>query len=85
MKEKFIRALLDACETVDEIDEVFDIAQENDIQKRCDFLIEKGVKYFDLPKDPEGLYEILKIMYVNVNSRFGRKRRAAKELLNIIL
>lgn len=34
MKEKFIRALLDACETVDEIDEVFDIAQENDIQKK---------------------------------------------------
>ena len=85
MEEKFVRALLNECDNEEEIDQVFELIKENDIQKRCDFLIEKDCKYFDLPKEPDDLYQILKIMYVHPNAKFGRKRRVLKEVLNIIL
>lgn len=85
MEEKFVRALLNECDNEEEIDQVFELIKENDIQKRCDFLIEKDCQYFDLPKEPDGLYQILKIMYVHPNAKFGRKRRALKEVLKIIL
>lgn len=51
MKLKFIKALLDACETPDEIDEVFDMAEYDLFSDHCSLLEEKGVKYFDLPED----------------------------------
>ena len=54
MKEKFVRALLNECDNEEEIDQVFELIKENDIQKRCDFLIEKDCQYFDLPKEPDG-------------------------------
>ena len=51
MKLKFIKALLEACETPDEIDEVFDMAEYDLFSDRCLLLEEKGARYFDLPED----------------------------------
>ena len=85
MKLKFIKALLEACETPDEIDEVFNMAEYDLFSDRCSLLEEKGVKYFDLPEDTKARYEILKQMYVNDNARFYRKVKKAKAVLNEVL
>lgn len=85
MKLKFIKALLDACETPDEIDEVFDMAEYDLFSDRCLLLEEKGVKYFDLSADTKARYEMLKQMYVTDHARLCRKIKKAKAVINEVL
>ncbi len=82
MKLKFVKALLEVCETPDEIDEVFDMAGYDMFTDRCALLIERDCKYFDLPKEPAAQYEALKIMYTNSSSRMHRKIQNAKDIIN---
>ena len=85
MKDKFVKALLDVCDTPEEVDEVFNLANIDSFSERCDFLIEKGVKYFDLPTDKKIRYELLKQMYTNYHTKFERKKKVAKEVISQIL
>ena len=85
MKLKFIKALLEACETPEEIDEVFDMAEYDLFSDRCSLLEEEGVKYFDLSEDTKTRYEMLKQMYVNSSARAHRKIKKAKAIINEVL
>ena len=85
MKKKYIEALLDVCDTQEEIDEVFRMAKEYDILVRCSYLMESDVKYFDLPSNEKSKYLILKQMWVEPTAKFHRKRKIAKEVLSQIL
>lgn len=66
--------MLEVCETLEEIDEVFNMAEYDLFSDRCLLLEEEGIKYFDLPEDTKARYEILKQMYVNDNVRFYNER-----------
>ena len=82
MKLKFVKAMLEVCETPDEIDEVFDIAEYDTFPDRCALLIEKDCKYYDLPKESAAQYEVLKQMYTNSSARMHRKIQNAKDIIN---
>ena len=68
MKLKFVNALLDECETLDEIDDVFDFAEYDLFSKRCSLLEEK-VKCSNLPHDTRIRYGVLKQAYINKKQR----------------
>lgn len=85
MKTKFIKAMLDSCESPEEIDEVFKIAECESFDDRCALLEEEGCKYFDVPKDSRSRYELLKKMYTNDSSRLYRRMKKAKVLINEVL
>lgn len=85
MEKKYIVAMLDVCDTPEEIDEVFRLANEYDIPVRCSYLMEDGVRYFDLPSDEKNRYTILKQMWVEPTAKFYRKKKIARELISQIL
>lgn len=85
MKDKFIQALLDVCDTPDEVEEVFTLANISSFEERCNFLTEKSAKYFDLPTDPKIRYDFLKTIWTSSHSKFERKRKIAKEVISQIL
>ena len=64
MKLKFVNALLGKCETLDEIDDIFDFAEYDLFSERCSLLEEK-VKCSNLPQDTRARYEVLKQAYIN--------------------
>lgn len=68
MKLKFVNALLDECETLDEIDDVFDFAEYDLFSERCSLLEEK-VKCSNLPHDTRIRYGVLKQAYINKKQR----------------
>lgn len=85
MKDKFIQALIDVCDSPDEVDEVFTLADVSSFEERCSFLTEKSAKYFDLPTDPKIRYDFLKTTWTSSHSKFERKRKIAKEVILQIL
>ncbi len=85
MKDKFIQALVDVCDTPEEVDEAFALAEVSSFEERCSFLTEKSAKYFDLPADPKVRYEVLKAIWTESHSKFERKRKIAKEVISQIL
>lgn len=85
MKDKFIQALLDVCDTPDEVEEVFTLANISSFEERSNFLIEKSAKYFDLPSDSKSKYEVLKVTWTEPHVKFERKRKTAKEVILQIL
>lgn len=85
MKDKFIQALIDVCDTPEEVDEVFTLADVSSFEERCSFLTEKSAKYFDLPTDPKIRYDFLKTTWTSSHSKFERKRKIAKEVILQIL
>lgn len=82
-KNKFIKAMLDVCDNPSEIDEVFDLFKIDSISDRCNFLKEEGVKYFDLPKDDNSQYEILKMMYTEPHTKSARERVKVKKFIKV--
>lgn len=85
VKDKFIQALVDVCDTPDEVDEVFTLADISSFEERCNFLTEKSAKYFDLPSDGKVRYDFLKTAWTSSHSKFERKRKIAKEVILQIL
>lgn len=85
MKDKFVQALLEVCETTEEVDEVFDIANIIDKMEQYALLREEGVQYFDLPQDADSAVEVLKQMYVEPMARTMRERRKARKLIDKLL
>ena len=77
--------MLDVCDTPEEIDEVFRLANEYSIPVRCSYLMESDAEYFDLPSDERSRYFILKQIWVEPDSKFRRKRKIAKEVLSQVL
>lgn len=80
-KDKFIKAMLDVCDTPGEIDEVFDLFEVDFLSERCEYLKEKEAKYFDLPEDSNNQYEILKMMYTEPHTKFSRERAKVKKFI----
>lgn len=64
MKLKFVKALLEECETPDEIDDVFDSAEYDLFSERC-ALLEEKVECSNLSQDTRARYEALKQAYIN--------------------
>lgn len=64
MKLKFVNALLGECETLDEIDDVFNSAEYDLFSERC-ALLEEKVECSNLPQDTRVRYEALKQAYIN--------------------
>jgi hypothetical protein len=85
MDAKFIRAMLEVCDTKEEIDFVFEDSNVESFEKRCNYLKENGVEYFDLPKDFKSQYEVLKMMYIQPTSKDFRKKSVAGKLLREVV
>lgn len=81
MDKKFINALLNACDTPEEVDWVFELAKIESLAERCDFLKETDVTYFDIPNEPKAAYNILKFMYTEQHTKLMRKKRMVKEFI----
>lgn len=82
MKDKFIKAMLEVCDSYEEIDEVFILANITSASKKIEFLKEDGVKYYDLPTDDSDRAEFLMQTYADPTSKHFRKTRKAKQLIN---
>ena len=79
MKDKFIQALLDVCDTSEEVDEVFTLSNISSFEERCNFLTEKSAKYFDLPSDGKIRYEFLKTIWgLALTQNLNEKERLQK-------
>lgn len=81
METKFIIALLEACDTPEEVDWVFELAKIESFEVRCAYLKETDVTYFDIPNEPQAAYNTLKLMYTERHTKFMRVKRKVKEFI----
>lgn len=85
MEAKFIRAMLQVCDTKEDIETVFNVANIQSFEERCNYLKEDGIQYFDLPKDFETQYKTLSMMYAEPTSKDFRKKSIAGRLLREVV
>ena len=81
METKFINALLEVCDTPEEVDWVFELAKIESFRERCEYLKETDVTYFDIPNEPYAAYNTLKSMYTEKHTKFMRNKRKVKDFI----
>ena len=77
--------MLNICETIEEVDEVFKIAGIYEYNKRCEFLAEKDSKYYDLPDNPKDRYSAMRLMWVQPQTINWRKIAEAKHTIAALI
>lgn len=88
--EKYINACLETIEDKDELETFWifaglDKPDTDVLEFKCRLL--KGVmggQYFDLPRDWEGQYEVLKFMFIDGKWRWAKDIDKLKELANAL-